>query len=96
MATSRDRIRALRDIRARHLGNAASAQRSRLLEALQILGSITTIEAARFLDVFDPRARKLDLLKAGHTILMTWDVDQTEAGVTHRIGRYSIVKGASR
>ena len=91
--TPRDRIAALHAIRDRHPGLVAAAQRNRLLDALQTLGSCTTFEASRHLDLYDPRARKMELVKAGHRVLMTWSVTETEAGVRHRIGQYTLVKG---
>ena len=91
--TPPDRVAVLHAIRDRHLGQAGAVQCTRLLEAMQTLGSVTTVEASRYLDVYDPPARKLNLMKAGHDILMTWDRDETESGAVHRIGRYSLVKG---
>lgn len=91
--TQHDRAAILRSILAGTPGNAGAKQCARLLEAMERLGSITTIEAARWLDAFDPPARKRDLVKRGHRILMTWDRGTTEAGETHKVGRYSLVKG---
>ncbi len=87
------RVAALHAIRDRHQGHAGAVQCTRLLEAMQALGSVTTVEASRYLDVYDPPARKLNLVKAGHAVLMTWDRDETESGAVHRIGRYSLVRG---
>lgn len=91
--TPPERVAALRAIRDRHAGQAGAVQCTRLLHAMQTLGSVTTVEASRYLDVYDPPARKLNLVKAGHAILMTWCRDETESGEVHRIGRYSLVKG---
>lgn len=91
--TPPERVAALQAIRDRHAGHAATSQCTRLLEAMQQLGSVTTVEAARFLDIVRPPARKWNLVEAGHRILMTWDLNETEAGAVHRIGRYSLVKG---
>lgn len=93
--TSSERIKALHDIRDRHRGEACATQASRLLEALQTLQHVTTFEASRYLDLYDPRARKLNLVKAGHRILTTWRTVQTESGKHHRIGVYSLVRGAA-
>ena len=65
-----------------------AAQRQRLAAALERLGSITTFEAMRILDIYDPRPRKLELLEAGYQIVLVWDYVKTESGETHRIGRY--------
>jgi tryptophan 2,3-dioxygenase len=94
--TPPDRVAALHAIRDRHAGQVAATQCARLLEAMQSLGSVTTVEASRYLDVYRPPARKWNLVEAGHTILMTWDRDVTESGAVHRVGRYSIVKGAKK
>ena len=91
--TPPERVVALHEIRDRYLGQAGAVQCARLLEAMQALDSVTTVEASRYLDVYDPPARKLNLVKAGHAILMTWDRDETESGAVHRIGRYSLVRG---
>ena len=90
--TSPERISALHAIRARHRGEAFSTQRARLLEALQTLGHVTTFEASRYLDLYDPRARKMELVRAGHDTLMTWRSVQTESGERHRIGVYALKK----
>lgn len=92
-STPLSRIAALHEIRDRHFGHASPVQCARLLEAMQQLGSVTTAEASRYLDVYDPPARKLSLVKAGHRIIMTWDRDETESGEVHRVGRYSLGKG---
>lgn len=90
---SADRIAQLCAIRDSATGLAASVQRERLLIALQTLGHVTTFEASRFLDIYDPRARKLELLRAGHPIVTTWRSVPTESGERHRIGVYMLRKG---
>ena len=94
VTTPAERIAALQAVRDRHLGLAASVQRERLLDALQTCGSITTFEGSRHLDLYDPRARAMELRKRGHQILTTWRDTPTESGATHRIGVYSLLKGA--
>lgn len=89
------RIAALHEIRDRHRGDASSTQAARLLEALQTLQHVTTYEASRHLDLYDPRARKLNLVKAGHRILTSWRTVQTESGEHHRVGVYSLVRVAA-
>ena len=93
-STPPERVTLLRSIRVAHSGNSAPRQCARFLEALERLGSVTTAEAARFLDVYDPPARKRDLVHRGHNITMVWDRGETESGETHRVGRYCIVAGA--
>lgn len=92
--TPPDRPTILRSILATHTGNGGGRQCARFLDALEKLGSVTTAELSRFLDVYDPPARKRDLVHRGHNITMVWDRDQTEAGEMHRVGRYSIAEGA--
>jgi hypothetical protein len=91
---SADRINALRQIRDRTMGLATAVQRDRLLQALQTLGHVTAFEASRHLDIYDPRARKLELVKSGHEIVTTWRNVPTESGEPHRIGVYMLCKGA--
>lgn len=92
---SAERIEALKAIRDRHKGLSASTQRACLLEALQTQQHVTTFEASRYLDLYDPRARKMELVKAGHRIVTTWRAVQTESGERHRIGVYMLMKGAA-
>ena len=87
------RIAALQAIRDRHRSDSASTQAARLLDALQALAHVTTFEASRYLDLYDPRARKLNLVKQGHRVLTTWRTVQTECGERHRVGVYSLVRG---
>lgn len=75
-----------------HPGNSSHAQSRRMLAALQILGSVTTVELARCADIFDPPARKFGLLQQGYDIRLAWDLDETEAGVLHRVGRYFMAR----
>lgn len=88
------RLEALHTIRARYQGDASAPQKARLLEAMQSLGHCTTFEASRYLDIYDPRARKLNLVKDGHAILTTWRTVETESGELHRVGVYSLARGA--
>lgn len=90
-----DRIAMLQAVRDRHLGLSASAQRDRLLDALQSCGHVTTFEGSRFLDLYDPRARALELRRRGHDIVTTWREVITEAGQRHRIGVYTLRKGGA-
>lgn len=94
--TPGDRIAALHAIRDRNPGRSSATQRARLLDAMQTVGHVTTFEAMRYLGIYDPRPRKLELLRAGHIILMTWRREPTESGELHRIGVYSLVKGANQ
>ncbi|MFY7913201.1 MAG: helix-turn-helix domain-containing protein [Rubrivivax sp.] len=92
--TPPERIAALHAIRDRHRGDGQATQAARLLEALQTLSHVTTFEASRYLDLYDPRARKLNLVKAGYQVLTTWRTVETESGERHRVGVYSLLRGA--
>jgi len=91
---SADRIAVLHAIRDDRPGNAGAIQRERLLAALRALGSLTTFEASRYLDLYDPRARAMELRRAGHGILTVWERERTECGAVHRLGRYVLAKAA--
>lgn len=83
------RINHLQNILARHQGIDANTQRQRILAAIQELGSVTTFEAIRFLDCYDPRPRIWELRHLlGYKIVTHMRAEQTESGVFHRIGVY--------
>lgn len=88
------RITTMAAILAAHPGINCPAQRLRLLLALQLLGSVTTYEASRYLDLYDPRARKKELCKEGHAIDTLPSRVVTESGEVHRIGRYVLMTTA--
>jgi len=69
--TPDDKREALASILAMHPGNTCTVQCARIRAALSRF-SLTTYEAMRHLDVYDPRARVLQLRKAGENILTTW------------------------
>ncbi|MEC5405091.1 helix-turn-helix domain-containing protein [Paraburkholderia sp. MPAMCS5] len=79
---------ALKNILARMPGNDSAMQRVRMLMAQQELGSVTTFEAMRYLDVFDPRPRIHELRKAGYAITTVMRAEETESGVQHKVGVY--------
>ena len=83
---------ALAAILAEHPGNTCTVQCARIRAALSRF-SLTTYEAMRHLDIYDPRARILQLRKAGERIDTHWTQIATEAGHLHRVGVY--VLGAS-
>lgn len=93
--TAPERIAALHAIRDRHQGTDGAPQRARLLDALRTLGHVTTYEGSRFLDGYDPRARKMELVRAGHDITTTWRITLTESGARHRIGVYTLNRSAN-
>lgn len=79
---------ALKNILARMPGNDTAMQRARMLTAQQELGNVTTFEAMRYLDVFDPRPRIHELRKAGYAITTVMRIEETESGVLHKVGMY--------
>ena len=94
--TTLDRVEQLHAVRDAHKGDSGSTQSARLLAALHTLEHVTTYEAMRYLDIYDPRARKLNLKNAGIEIVTTWRTVITESGDKHRIGVYSLARGVSR
>jgi Helix-turn-helix domain len=79
---------ALTAILQRLPGNSARRQRERLLRALSALGRVTTVEATRFLDIIDPRARVCELRKRGYQIATVSVPQATECGAIHVVGEY--------
>ena len=78
---------ALAAILAAHPGNSCTVQCARIRAALSRF-NLTTFEAMRHLDIYDPRARVLQLRKAGECIDTHWTRIETEAGHSHRVGMY--------
>lgn len=69
--------------------NTAAHQRARLFEVLKVHGSVTTLEAMRFLDIVDPRARIVEIRKEGYTIKTSWVRQPSECGRMHCVGMYT-------
>jgi hypothetical protein len=85
---------ALRAILRRFPGNSTAVQRERMLTAMKETGSITTFEATRLLDVYDPRPRVHELRhQFGYPITTAMRAEQTESGVLHRVGTYFLTAG---
>ena len=82
------RKEALEKIRIKHSANDAGTQCNRMLEAMQTLGGISTIEAHRYLDILHPPARKLNLVQGGHIVELIWVHEPSDCGAIHRIGKY--------
>ena len=79
---------ALEAIRVAFAGQDASSQRERLLVALSQF-AVSTFEAMRFLDIYDPRPRVHELRhQLGYKITTVWQISATESGQKHRIGLY--------
>jgi hypothetical protein len=66
------------------------SQRRRMLKAFELLGTVTTFEFMRKLDIYDPTARKAELLKLGYDIICVKRKIQTESGEWHRVGHYTL------
>lgn len=87
----------LKAIAKNHKGSAAENQRERLLAALRKHGSITTIDARRFLDILAPHARIWELRNRHDEQIETiWVYQDTEKGKPHRIGKYVLKVKAKR
>ena len=84
-----EKIEALHLIRDHYPGVSSAVQCVRLRAALSRF-SVTTFEAMRFLDVYDPRARVMQLRNQGEAIDTHWQTVITEAGERHRVGRYTL------
>lgn len=78
---------ALRAILLAYPGGTNMAQCRRVRAALSE-GNLTTFEAMRYLDVYDPRARVMQLRRSGDQIDTHWQVIHTESGDRHRVGLY--------
>ncbi|MGY6154119.1 helix-turn-helix domain-containing protein [Paraburkholderia graminis] len=85
---SPDREAALKEILSKIPGDDCASQRARMLSAMCETGSITTFEAMRLLDVYDPRPRIFELRAAGHEITTLRRHEQTESGAAHYVGVY--------
>ena len=87
--TDATRLTMLADILRDFAGGTTEHQRRRLAEALTTLGSITTDEAMRYLDIYGPRPRVYEMRhELGWDITTVMETGITEAGEKHLIGRY--------
>jgi len=75
-------------------GNSARRQRQRLLAAMLEFGSVTTVDATRFLDIIDPRARIFELRRQGYRISTMPVARATECGVVHVVGSYLLLSSS--
>lgn len=94
-APTPERITALLAIRDAHQGKDGAMQCQRLETALETIGTVSTFEASRYLDLYAPRSRKRDLIKRGRQIGLYWGYIATEAGAAHRIGVYFLIRGGT-
>lgn len=93
LRTPQTKPAALLAIRRLIPGNTTTVQCERIRAALAQF-SITTFEAMRYLDIYDPRARVMQLRNAGLAIDTHWRTIVTESGTKHRVGLY-VLKGGS-
>lgn len=87
MHTDATKRQALADILAAHPGTDTTAQCTRIRAALTRF-ALSTFEASRYLDCYDPRARVMQLRHAGDVIRTHWQTVETEGGGKHRVGLY--------
>lgn len=85
--TPEHKLAALEAIRKATPGTDSKAQCERIRAALAQF-SITTYEAMRYLDCYDPRARVMQLRHGGAPIATYWETIVTECGDRHRVGLY--------
>lgn len=84
-ATTEHKREALAAIFTARCGNSCAVQCARIRAALSRF-SLTTFEAIRHPDVYDPKARVLQLRKEGEPIKTTWGQIATEYEHLHRVG----------
>jgi len=89
LRTPKHKRTALTAIRRAHPGTTTTVQCARIRAALAQF-SITTFEAMRYLDCYDPRARVMQLRSAGEVIDTHWQTIITESGDKHRVGLYAM------
>lgn len=70
--------------------NAACEQRKRLLDRLR-LGTVSTLEARRELDIMHPAARVMELRNAGYQIDRLTVDESSDCGRLHKVARYMLV-----
>ena len=94
-STSPEKKAALQAIAAQFTGQDTPAQRERLLEALSRF-AVSTFEAMRYLDIYDPRPRVHELRhRLGYKIKTVRQIVVTESGQKHRVGLYVLESGAA-
>jgi hypothetical protein len=94
--TSAEKQLALVAIANEFSGENSYSQRTRFLEALTRF-PVTTYEAMRYLDIYDPRPRIHELRhQFGYAIKTLWQTVVTESGEKHRIGLYVLEGSVNR
>ena len=82
-------------IRDKYKGETGSIQRIRLLEALRV-GSVSTFEARRYLDIVHPAGRIQELRDEGQEIDTLRIAEPSEVGRPHSIAVYILRKEAQQ
>jgi hypothetical protein len=86
-ATPPEKKAALQAIKAEFTGTDNRSQCDRFIAALSRF-AVDTFEASRYLDIYHPPARILQLRNAGYKIVTHWQSVVTESGDKHRVGLY--------
>lgn len=82
---------ALNEINDQYKGSSSREQCDRLLAALSRF-KINSFEASRYLSIYHPPARILQLRQDGHHIDTVWESVIDEQGLSHRVGCYVLVQ----
>ena len=85
---------ALNEINQQFNGNSAKEQCVRFFAALKLF-PINTYEASRYLSIYHPPARALQLRQQGHLLDTVWQTVEAENGVLHRVGCYVLRHSAT-
>jgi len=72
---------------------SASTQRNTIKRIIRDRGSMTTLEA-RANGIMHPAMRVCELRKQGHNIVTHWVYQEDDAGVSHRVGVYTMDGGS--
>jgi hypothetical protein len=89
MRTPSQKRHALKALLQQYPGTSCAAQCQRIRAILSQF-SVTTFELMRFADVYDPRARVMQLRAQGERIDTHWKTIHTESGDKHRVGVYTL------
>ena len=89
-STSAEKRALLVAIRDANFFGPSDTQVERLLAALET-GPVSTLEARRDLDCYQPSTLVRSLRKRGFNILTSWVFQETECGRIHRVGNYTLL-----
>jgi len=73
--------------------DSAATQRNTIKQIIRECGAMTTLEA-RAHGIMHPAMRVCELRKQGLNIVTNWMTQTDDAGVTHRVGVYSLDGGS--